>query len=166
MKALVKVLYEDQQAADATNFGLHLLVSRCVLERLGWPEERWSELQRQLIGQPKKGDSKLLAACHDAREARSVRHVLAVFDDDKVRKISALGLKPGACKLQVREAIRKPSPYAAQFAVVLLERTMESVVAAVQRCKGSPVSGKLAPLERDRILASVAWRSDAAPIRA
>jgi hypothetical protein len=62
VKTLVKIMYEDQQAADTSHYGPHLLVSRCVLERLGWADDRWYELQRHLIGQPKKGDTKLLAA--------------------------------------------------------------------------------------------------------
>ena len=166
MKPLVKILYEDQQAEDATNFGPHVLVLRCALDRLGWPEDRYFELQRHVSGQPRKGDKKLLAACRNANEARNFRHVFAVFDGDKVRSIEPLRLGPGACKSQVRQAIQSVSPYADQLRVVLLERNMESVVAAVQGCKSSPVTGKLRLPERDAVLASIAWRPDAATIRA
>jgi len=68
VKPLVKILYEDQQAEDATNFGPHVLVLRCLLDRLGWPEERYFELQRHMSGQPRKGDKKLLAACLPERQ--------------------------------------------------------------------------------------------------
>lgn len=165
MKTLVKIMYEDQQAADASNYGPHQLVSRCVLERLGWPEERLYELQRHVIGQPKKGDTKLLAACQNPNEARNCQHVFAVFDDDQVRAIKPLALSPNACKLQVRAAIQSTSPYRDQLRVVLLGRNMESVVAAVQGCKQLAVTGKLRPLDRDRVLASLAWAVDATPIR-
>lgn len=39
MKALVKVMYEDQQAAGTNEFGLHILVRRCVLDQLGWSDD-------------------------------------------------------------------------------------------------------------------------------
>lgn len=166
MKPLVKILCEDQQAEDASNFGPHVLVLRCVLDRLGWSETRYSELQRNLSGHPRKGDKNLLAACRNANEARNFRHVFAVFDGDKVRSIDSLGLSPGACKQQVRSAIQSASPYAAQLKVVLLERNLETVVAAVQRCKSLPETGRLKLPERDAVLASIAWRAEAAPVRA
>lgn len=166
MKPLVKILYEDQQAEDTSNFGPHVPVLRCVLDRLDWPEARYFELQRYLSGQPKKGDKKLLAACRNAREARNFRHVFAVFDADKVRSIESLGLSPGACKQQVRSAIQSSSPYGAQLRVVLLERNLETIVAAVQRCRALPQTGKLKLPERDAVLASIAWRAEAAPVRA
>ncbi|MBA3550135.1 MAG: hypothetical protein H0T76_26960 [Nannocystis sp.] len=167
MKPLVKIMYKDQQAADASDLGLHLLVSRCVLERLGWKEERWYELRRHLIGQAKKGDAKLLAACQNANEARNFRHVFAVFDDDEVRTIKPLALSPNACKVQVRAAILATSPYRNDLGVVLLGQNMESVVAAVQRCKCAAVPEKKLKLpERDAVLASIAWREEDAPRRA
>lgn len=167
MKPLVKIMYEDQQAADASDLGLHLLVSRCVLERLGWRDERWYELRRHLIGQAKKGDAKLLAACQNPNEARNFRHVFAVFDDDQVRAIKPLALSPSACKLQVRTAILATSPYRNDLGVVLLGRNMESVVTAVQRCKGLEAAQKKLKLpERDAVLASIAWRREDEPLRA
>lgn len=165
MKPLVKVLYEDEQAADAKNFGLHTLVCRCVHDRLGWPEERWNELTGLIVGHPKKGYTKLLAACQDVREGSGAHHLVAVFDDDKIRKLQQLGLPPRACKLEVRQAIEAHSPLAAQLRVVLLQRNMETVVEAVQRSRSLPVTGKLRPLDRDSLLLSIVWRPDFAPAR-
>jgi len=86
VKALAKVLYEDQQAAGANEFGLHVLVRRCVMDQLGWSDDRFEELKKLLHGQPMKGDSKLLSACQAEREAHGFPHVIAVFDDDKIRR--------------------------------------------------------------------------------
>jgi hypothetical protein len=166
MKALAKILYEDSRAVDVKDFALHLLVLRCVLERLGWPDERWYELKNLLHASPKKGDSNLLKACEDPREARGVRRVFAVFDSDKIRENTKLGLSAKACKTRVREAILKRSGYASELRVVLLEQNMETVVTAVQRCKGLPTTGKLLPPDRDSVLASIAWRPEQASFRA
>jgi hypothetical protein len=163
MKALVKVLYEDQQAEGVSEFGLHLLVRRCVLDQLGWSDDRWTDLKDWLYGHATKGDTKLLSACENAREARGFPHVFAVFDDDKIRR--RLGLTHEACTTMVRGTIQARSPFKDQLQVVLLGRNMESVVAAVERCKGRPESGKLKPPLRDSVLASIAWRPDHVALR-
>lgn len=163
MTGAVKVLYEDRQAPDVNEFGLHVLVRRCVLDRLGWAEDRFGELKGALIGRAKKGDSSLLKACADPREARSFRRVIAVFDDDKIR--GRLGLSPGACKAEVRAAITRQSAFPELLTVVLLGRNMESVVTAVQGCRGKPETEKLRLPDRDAVLASIAWRPDYASLR-
>lgn len=163
MKALVKVMYEDQQAAGANEFGLHVLVRRCVLDQLGWSEDRWAELKELLHGHAMKGDAKLLGACESEREARGFPHVFVVFDDDKIR--GRLGLQRGACKTTVRQAVHGRSRFSERLQVVLLGDNMESVVAAVERCKGRGEPAKLKPPMRDSVLASIAWRPDFAALR-
>ena len=166
MTGAIKILYEDRQAPDVSEFGLHVLVRRCVLDRLGWAEDRFEELKGILIGRAKKGDANLLKACEDAREARSFRRIIAVFDDDKIRGHKRLGLSSGACKAEVRAAITRHSAFPELLTVVLLGRNMESVVAAVQGCRGLPETEKLRLPDRDAVLASIAWRPDYAPLRA
>ena len=163
MKALVKVMYEDQQAAGTNEFGLHILVRRCVLDQLGWSDDRWSELKELLHGHAMKGDAKLLSACESEREARGFPHVFVVFDDDKIR--GRLGLQRSACKTTVRQAVHARSRFADQLRVVLLGDNMESVVAAVERCRGRSEPAKLKPPMRDSVLASIAWRPDFAALR-
>jgi len=48
---------------------------------------------------------------------------------------------------------------------VLLGNNMESVIAAIARCKGQPEPNKLQPPLRDSWLASIAWRADFSAIR-
>lgn len=162
---LAKILYEDAPGADVKNFGLHVLVLRCVLERLGLPEPQMYALREKLQGSPRKGVSNLLKACEDEREARRFRRVFIVFDNDKIREDPKLALSRQACRTLVRQAIAKLSRYPDQLQVVLLEQNMESVVAAVQRCRGSQVTGKLNPLERDALLTKTAWDVDQSSLR-
>lgn len=79
-----RVFYEDEAAAEIKEFGAHLLLCACVADRMG-NKTLW-DVRRDLDGQPKKGDSKLLAACrlHAARDVDEV--VFAVFDTDQLQR--------------------------------------------------------------------------------
>ncbi len=146
------VLYEDSAAGQPIAFGPHRLALQCLADRLQQPA--W-DLDRALHGQPKKGNAQLRRACRDARLYDASRVVIAVYDDDQVRRM--LGLSTGACKSEVREKLRAESPVAERLHVVLLQRNMEALVRAACECSGltPPAGRKPSPTERDRILAAV-----------
>lgn len=132
----------------------------CVADRVGL--ELWSpghlRLREQFEGVPCSGNSKLLAG---RSVDRYISPVIAVFDDDKVREL--MGLQSEACKREVLKAIREKSEIPEErLIVVLLDRNMETVVAACCRAFSEPEPRrKPKPRERDAILHKAA-QSDAA----
>lgn len=144
------VLYEDQAGARPSAFGPHRLTMQCVADRLGRPA--W-ELDRFVLGQPKKGNAQVRRACREERLYDASRIVIAFYDDDQVRRM--LGLAADACKRDVASTLRAEAPVPERLHVVLLHRNMESLVRAVQACVGQGPSAerKPAPAERDNLLA-------------
>jgi hypothetical protein len=163
VKALATILYEDQRAPQKTRFGPHALVIACVADETG--SDRWA-LEKRIEGIPKKGDSKLLHAVREdaADLTHDGRALVAVFDEDRVRKL--LGLDTGACKTLVKDAIARGCTAGPLLEVVLLQRNIEDVVAAAARALGKPLNdpqveralGKHAghPEARDAILHAAA----------
>ncbi len=146
------ILYEDAAAGQPVAFGPHRLVMQCLADRLGQPA--W-DLGRVVLGQPKKGNTQVRRACRDGRLYDASRIVIAVYDDDQVRRM--LGLPAGTCTRKIGDALRTESPAAGRLRVVLLQRNMEALVRVVRECRGltSPGVRKPSPTERDQVLASV-----------
>jgi hypothetical protein len=169
VRAVATVLYEDQRAPQRTRFGPHALVIACVADETG--TDRWT-LEKRIEGIPKKGDSKLLWAVREdaANLTHDGRALVAVFDDDRVRKL--LGLDGRACKTLVKEAIAAGGTAGTLLEVVLLQRNIEDVVVAAARALGRPMDdpqvvralGKHAghPEARDAILHAAAASADVA----
>jgi hypothetical protein len=100
----VVILWEDQLAVASKTFGPHQLALACLADEFGEPS-RWA-LRDALISIPCKGDGNLVKRLE--REGslltRSGEHLVAVLDDDAVRRL--YGLAPDSCKSVVLSAIR------------------------------------------------------------
>lgn len=111
----VTILYEDS-AGERAEFALHDLVVRCVADRL----ERDPKVLRALLhGIPKKGNANVRRACqHDlSRLARDGRVVIAVFDNDRIRRMA--NLPATACKTQVTSCLKSGCEPSALLRIVL-----------------------------------------------
>lgn len=147
-----RVFYEDQAGGEVKEFGPHLLLCACVSDRLG-SKSLW-EVRRLLDGQPKKGDSKLLAACKKHAERDGDELVFALFDADKLH--IRLGIPKGPlpdlqATLRARIGSAKVRPF-------LLEHNLESLVQATAGCLEPPFEGSIPKRhnERDKLLARAA----------
>lgn len=124
------VLYEDSRGPSG-KFGFHRFLCQCVADQLDCP---LSSVERQMTAIPKKGDSEVLKAIErDAsRLARGRGWLLAVFDNDKIRRL--LQLAHDTPDGSVVTEIKTRCELKDLFEVVLLDRNMESVLAAVKEC--------------------------------
>lgn len=127
-----RVFYEDQRASETKEFGAHLLLCACVADRMG-SKTQW-DIQRVLDGQPKKSDSKLLAACKRHAERDLDEVVFALFDSDKLNKCLKIPWCP-IDELRIALETKVGSPKVRPF---LLERNLETLVAASAGCLESP----------------------------
>jgi hypothetical protein len=152
----VCVLYEDKRG-PLKGFGLHELVKACVCDELA-DKGRQDILQALSDCRPQKGDTNLLKACRkDADDiARDGRDIIAVFDNDQIRRLLKLPAK--APDERVHQEIRKGTS-SGRLHIVLLKQNMESVLDAAHACDPSidPKRIELAIkkkdlLERDAIL--------------
>ncbi len=152
-----RVFYEDQAAGEIKEFGPHLLLCACVADRV---ESRTLWQVRDLVdGQPKKGDSKLLAACKRHAERDLDEVVFALFDADKLH--IRLGIpKRSLDDLRAALAAEIHSPKVVPF---LLEDNLESMVHATAKCFESPIESPIAKRhnQRDKLLARAARGSRA-----
>jgi hypothetical protein len=153
----VCVLYEDRRG-PLKGFGLHELVKACVCDVLaGQPRQDITQALSDY--RPLKGDTNLLKACRQDVDdiASDGRDVIAVFDNDQVRKLLKLPVK--ASDERVHQEIRKGAS-SDRLHIILLKQNMESVIEAAHACDPSIdkkrvdlAVKKKDPLERDAILA-------------
>lgn len=155
----VCVLYEDQRGPQRS-FGLHELAKACVRDRL---EARPRHEIDQALNdcRPLRGDSNVLKKLHEDVDniAADGRPVVAVFDNDRIRRLLKLPAK--ATDAQVLQEIRKGTS-SDRFHVILLNRNLESVIKAAHECDPSISQERLDlaikkkdRLERDAILAGL-----------
>lgn len=168
-RPVVVVLYENHRD-QARNFGLHELVLACVQDRLGERAGTRFALREAVPGIPRNGNAKLQKSCQRdlPRIARGGARVVAVFDDDRVRRL--LGLPADAPGAEVVRHLKGECPLPEALSVVLLRRNLETVLRAAGRCAqvdGAFLAEALGKnLEaRDAILNRVAW-SDPPAVRA
>lgn len=150
-----RVFYEDQGASETKEFGAHLLLCACVADRVG-TKTLW-DLKLVLDGQPKKGDSKLLAACQRHSERDLDEIVFALFDSDKLHICLQISKRPiDELRIALESAIASP-----KVRPFLLEHKMETLVEAAAGCLEPPVQGTIPKRhnERDRLLARAATSS-------
>ncbi len=149
---LVTVLYEDQMGRQPRGSGPHALLVTCVQDRLGCLRSR---LLDTVVGLPKKGDSKVLAALRDDLEQMlNSGPVVAVLDNDRARE--CLGLPPKACKREVLASLQARA--AGAVTVVLLEQNVDDLArACATALETEAPKGKPDPDERDRMLQAAAW---------
>lgn len=157
----IVVYYEDQAVhGDIQEFQPHNLVCGCVADRLG---RSIFEIRTQIVGEPKKSDTKLLRACERvAAEPGWNLDVVAIFDADRIAP--RLGLTRGASDDVVLAELRRraPSPRVHPF---LLHDNLETVVDAAARCLDwdpPPPLGKDINV-RDRVLKRAAFARTHAP---
>lgn len=155
---LAVVLYEDSaDKGQINNYGLHRLVCQCVADRMQEPSPRkLAKDHFQAI--PCNGIEKLQARLKDDGDmlGKGGRRIIAVPDGDKIRE--KLGLPSSACRSQVVQIVRRLVVSQTPLSVVLLERNLESVLAAYLDDRWPPESQRLRALhalslgERDKSL--------------
>ena len=127
----VIVLFEDSRSS-ATKTALDDLLISCVADTLG-VEDRQA-LRHRLEVRMRKGNHNLLEDCRHVDDiARLGELVVAVFDDDRVRRL--LGLSAKASQNQVEAAIKKGCPNPAGLEVVLLHKNMETLLRTARDCQ-------------------------------
>lgn len=154
----VLVYYEDQCADRPTSYGPHVLALCCVADRIGctaWDLSPFAEAN------PCKGDGNLKREL-DANARHYRGDIVAVFDNDGVRRVYGLG--QSTCKLDVRSTIRDRC--ARDVGVVFLEQNLDDLVAVCCDALGEPRPvRKLRPRDRDPVFHRLT-RHDAAAKRA
>ncbi len=161
-RVIATILYEDQRG-PTQGFGLHTFIVACVFDRVGG--ERW-QLEKALDGRPLKGDSNLLGRIRE--DAPSIaadgRHIVAVFDDDKIR--SLVKLAPTAEAAAVRLAILRDCKLPPEsMRVFLVEENTESVLEAIGACKADLSRDLLARALRKKHIQRDAVFREAAVLR-
>jgi hypothetical protein len=125
------ILYEDQQGANG-QFGLHKFVMSCVFDAINGERHL---IERRVEGRPLKGDSKLLESTRRDlnRIAADGRRVIAVFDNDRIRRL--LKLPSTATDEDVCEAVKTDCEGdRTLLTVALLKENTESVLKAAREC--------------------------------
>ena len=140
----VPILYEDDRG-EVREFGLHALIVACVADV--WGSEHW-QLRGHFTAIPKKGDSKLLAACRDDVPLMPNAVIFAIFDADKLHRLLFDSGRPSNDELLARLRERCPD---ARLELMLLSENTETVVDAVADSLGEERPGK-DKLLRDRLL--------------
>ena len=159
-KAVVTVLYEDQRG-PRQGFGLHMLVKACVFDAING-QRQWLEGEALKDFRPLKGAPALLRACREEVEliAPDGHSVVAVFDNDQIRRL--LALPRNATAARVEQEIRKGCRASSGLFIVLLEQNTESVIKAAAKCDPTLDKKRVeravkqkAPLDRDSILSEL-----------
>jgi hypothetical protein len=153
----VCVLYEDERAPQK-GFGLHELAKACVRDHFEHqPREDIDEALKDC--RPLGGDTKVLKKFREDVDtiAADGRPVVAVFDNDRIRRLLKLPAK--ATDARVIEELLKDTS-SERLHVILLNRNMESVIKAAHECDPSIDKERVDlaikqkdRLERDAILA-------------
>jgi hypothetical protein len=169
-KAVVTVLYEDQRGQRQQGFGLHMLVKACVFDAING-QRRWLEEEALKDFRPLKGAPSLLRACREEIEliAPDGHSVVAVFDNDQIRRL--LALPRNATAARVEQEIRKGCRASSSLFIVLLEQNTESVIKAAAKCDPTIDKKRVEravkqkePLDRDAILSELS-RERSRPVR-
>ena len=156
----VIVLFEDARS-PAVKTALDDLLISCVADTLGIEDRQ--ALRPWLQVSLRKGNASLLDDCRHVDDiARRGELVVAVFDDDKVRRL--LGLPGKTPASRVEAAIKKGCPNPTGLEVVLLEKNMETLLRAARDCQveaadetwNSAIAGKRLNA-RDQILKKLAF---------
>lgn len=144
----IPIFYEDDRGS-VKGFGLHELLVACIADHL---DQDQTVLRERFEAIPKKGDSKLLAACRDDVPRMREPAIVAVFDADKLHKLFGSG-RPSHDELLAELRRRCPDKRLHMF---LLVSNTESVVDAVADCLKQPRPDK-DKLLRDQLLSRAAW---------
>lgn len=159
----IVILYED--SGYKGEFGLHRFVLTCLHDQIHERFSTW-KLKKLVEGIPKKGDSKLLAACqHDLeRMASRGQPVFAVFDGDKIRRL--LGLESDACVPSIVDRFREQCGGLAPRLNVIHDNTETILHLIVDEMRGEiperlidRAINKKKTQDRDRIFERVSKRS-------
>ncbi|MBM4395725.1 MAG: hypothetical protein FJ087_08545 [Deltaproteobacteria bacterium] len=143
------VLYEDRIGPAAKQFGPHDLLCSCIADGVGISV--W-ELIRDIAYVPLKGNGNLRNACVDVERFRTKGEtVVAVFDDDEIRRL--LALPADSCKPAVKAAVGSHPG----LVVVLVERNIETLVDLAADATGCARPDKKDRTARDSILNRVAF---------
>lgn len=146
MSRILTILYEDQIGVALKEFGVHNLLLRCVCDDLDGADH-W-ELGKRIQGQPKKGDSGIIRALEaDGRRLLDSGHLVALFDDDKIRR--RLKIPSGSCRKIVADDLRNKAPGC--DVVLLLDNTETLLDACMRTMGGMGCPEKPDPAARDRI---------------
>jgi hypothetical protein len=130
-KMAALILYEDQQL-PVREFGLHKFVMSCAYDAVNGA---WQVLELAVEGRPLKGNAKLLKCIKEdfARLASNGRHVIAVFDNDKIRTL--LRLPKTSPDSDVVTCVREHCSRDEQaLTVILIHQNTESILQATGEC--------------------------------
>lgn len=119
-----RILYEDSDAAP-----FHRLICACVDDSCGTP---WNTAH-VVEGVSRRGVNNVLESCADGRFFADGARVFALVDADDIRR--ALGLPGNAAATTVEVALAAKCKAAR---ALLLDRNLESVIAAVGDCASVP----------------------------
>lgn len=162
MRRLAAVVLYENHRDQAKNFGLHELVLSCIHDRLGEHAGSRYELREIIVGIPRHGNAKLRKSCQKdlTRIARGGEQVVAVYDDDRVRRL--LGLPADVPGADVVQKLKDECPLPEVLTVILLRRNLETVLRAAGRCARIDDESLQEALgknleARDAILNRVAW---------
>ncbi len=143
------VLYENSRSGDG-QFTPHLLLMACVADELAGARS-FRELARAMPPFPKKGVPQLLRALEDADLLLDTyERLLYVIDADRVREHA--GLPRDASAATVESALAGRSGRTESVEVLLIERNLDTLVAAVSRALGGQARTTKDHLTRDRLL--------------
>ncbi len=147
-RPVATILYEDQRG-PTKGFGLHELLLSCIHDQLGGERH---DFRRRVEGIPKKGNGSLLRCCEKdaARIAADGRQLIAVFDNDKVRRL--LNLAQAVSEDEVLQSIRARVRFEERFTPVLLHENLESVLEALGACDEAIDKGQLDAATREKSL--------------
>ncbi len=160
MRRRAIVIFEDQRG-PVRGSPLADLLAAFVADKRGLSQS--SAIKALIDVRLRKGNANVLKDCHDVeRIASHGEAVIAVFDDDKVRKL--LGT-PRATAQVVIARIKSKCPRPDLLTVVLLSKNLESALEAARHCgvfKGNEdvwtrAVDRKELAARDRILSAVAW---------
>jgi len=126
----VTILYEDQRG-PSKGFGLHRFGVACVFDEVDGERHKVEKLLEDF--RPLKGNSKLLRAVQEDIGGISFdgRPVVAVFDDDKARKLLQIPME--ATDEEVVEELRSRCPREDVIAIILLKRNIETVIKQIRQ---------------------------------
>lgn len=148
MSRPIPIFYEDDWGA-VKEFGLHELLVSSIADAK--KVDYWT-LRPRFEAIPKKGDSRLLAACRDDVPDMPDEQIFALFDGDKLHKLLYDSGRPEADEMLEELKRRCPDE---RLEIFLIFENTESVVNAAADClrEARPAKNKLL---RDRLLLKIA----------
>jgi hypothetical protein len=153
------ILYEDSNGAgEVRDYAPNRLLLSCIADRLSLP---LADLARLIEPRPRKSNTKVLADLEHAEDITQGQCALVlVLDSDRIRE--PLGLPSGASPEEVIRGLQARSTDPLRTHPTLLDRNLESLIAAVGACDPSLARERLErALRKDRLARDMVLRAAA-----